>query len=55
MITSTDNFKCNWKDHLAKLTFAYDSTVNKSTGFTPFYLMLGRASHLPMDNMFEIQ
>ena len=38
-----DNFKANWKDQLIKLTFAYNSTVNKSSGFTHFYLIFGRA------------
>ena len=41
--TRLDNFKANWKDQLAKLTFAYNNTVNKSPGFTHFYLMFGRA------------
>ena len=44
--TLPDNFKVNWKDRLAKLTFAYYSTVNKSTGFTRFYLMFRRESRI---------
>ena len=44
--TIPDNLKANWKDWLAKLTFAYNSTVNKSTGFTRFYLMFGRESRI---------
>ena len=31
LMTIPDNFKVNWKDRLAKLTFVYNSTVNKST------------------------
>ena len=38
LITIPDNFKANSKDRLAKLTFACNSTVNKSTGFTCLYL-----------------
>ena len=41
--TRLDNFKANSKDQLIKLSFAYNSTVNKSSGFTHFYLMFGRA------------
>ena len=31
----------------------YSSTINKTTGFTPFYLMFGRESILPIDSMFD--
>ena len=40
------NFKANWKDQLAKLTFPYNSTVKKSTGFVPFDLMFGAVSRI---------
>ena len=32
--------------------FSPNSTINKTTGFTPFYLMFGRESILPIDSMF---
>ena len=47
--------KLNWKDHVTKLAFAYNSTVNKTTGFSPFFLMFGRESRLPIDLIFGIE
>ena len=30
------------------ITFAINSNVNRTTGFTPFYLMFGREPHIPL-------
>ena len=54
MKTLSDKYKSSWKDHVKKLTFAYNNTINRSTGFTPNYLMFGRESLLPIDFMFNI-
>ena len=48
-----ENEKNNWKMHLPKFAFAYNSTKNKSTSFSPFYLMFGRESILTIDYMFQ--
>ena len=45
--------KKDWKNHLPKLAFAYNSSINKTTGFSPFRLMFNRESRLPIDQMFE--
>ena len=48
-----ENGKHDWKKYLQKLAFAYNSTINKSTGFSPFFLMFGRQSRLAIDSIFQ--
>ena len=45
--------KKDWKSYLPKIAFAYNSTINKTTKFSPFKLMFGREGRLPIDFMFE--
>ena len=44
--------KKDWRRYLPKMAFAYNSTINKTTGFSPFYLLFGRESKLPIDLVF---
>ena len=50
--TMAENQKANWKNHINKMTFAYNRTKNESTGFSPFELLFGRAPRLPIDIIF---
>ena len=50
--TMAENQKVNWKNHINKMTFAYNCTKNESTGFSPFELLFGRAPRLPIDIIF---
>ena len=52
--TLSSKEKANWKDYVSQLAFAYNSTVNKSTGFSPFFLLFGRSARLPIDNIFGL-
>ena len=51
--TLNKNQKAGWKDHLSKLVFAYNSTINKSGGDLPFFQMFIRSSRLPINSMFS--
>ena len=44
-----------WNKQLPKLAFAYNSTINKTTGFSPMKLMFGRESRLPIDLVFQVR
>ena len=50
--TLSKEAKKDWRSHLPKMAFAFNSTVNKATGFSPFFLMFGRESRLPIDFVF---
>ena len=49
IITLYENQKSKWKDHLLKLVFAYNSTTDKSAGYSPYFLILRWSSRLPID------
>ena len=47
-----DESQDNWDLYLQQITGAIRSSVNRSTGYTPNMLMLGREINLPADLMF---
>ena len=46
--------KADWKEHLQALTHAYNCTRSDATGFSPYYLLFGRAPRLPVDVQFGL-
>eukprot|EP00955_Chlamydomonas_euryale_P021670 228934-Chlamydomonas_euryale.AAC.1 len=38
----------DWDELLVNAEFAYNDSVNRTTGFTPFYLNYGRHPHTPL-------
>lgn len=53
--TLTPKQKRRWPDHLPELLFWYNSTVHASTGFAPFFLMMGRHPRLPVDTILDLE
>ena len=44
----------DWDLHIPMVMMAYRTSVQESTGCTPFYLMIGREGRLPADVMFRL-
>ena len=42
----------NWDETLPAVAFAYRTSVNESTGFTPYFLMYGREARIPADLIY---
>ena len=53
--TLEEKEKVDWARHLPKLAFAYNVTVNKSTGYSPYFLMFGKEPRLGIDAVFGIE
>ena len=45
--------KDTWDQYLPLVEFAYNNSINPSTGFTPFYLVYGREVASPIARMSE--
>ncbi|XP_040197588.1 uncharacterized protein LOC120930474 [Rana temporaria] len=44
-----------WPQLMPELLEIYNNTIHCSTGYTPFYLMMGRHGQLPKDRVFGLQ
>ena len=44
--------KARWSKHLPELLLAYNATCSAVTGYSPYYLLFGRRSRIPVDYLF---
>ena len=44
--------KACWSEHLPELLLAYNATCSAVTGYSPYYLLFGRRSRIPVDYLF---
>ena len=52
--TLPEKFKTSWKDHVSKLSYAYNCTRHATTGYSPYNLLFGRSPRLPIDLLFNV-
>ena len=52
LATSLKDHPFDWEDRLRKVCMAYNTSVQASSGYTPFYLLYGREARLPIDLMY---
>ena len=50
--TTIKDHRGSWEDHVQAVCLAYNTSVQPTTGYTPFYLMFGRQARVPIDIMF---
>ena len=53
LATCTKDHPFGWENYIRKVCMAYNTMVQCSTGYTPFYLMFWRQACIPVDIMYD--
>ena len=53
LATCTKDHPFDWENYIRKVCMAYNTSVQCSTGYTPFYLMFGRQARILVDIMYD--
>ena len=53
LATAVQKRPFEWEEHLCRLCMTYNTSVQPTTGYTPFYLMFGRQVWMPTDIMYR--
>ena len=52
LATTTHDHPFDWEDNIRKVCLAYNTSVQSTTGYTPFFLVFGRQARVPVDIMY---
>ena len=53
LATTIKDHQGSWEDHIHATCMAYNTSIQQTTGYTPFFLMFARQPRNPVDLMFN--
>ena len=53
LATTVKDHEGSWEDHIRAVCMAYNTSIQQTTGYSPFFLMYGRQARIPVDLMYN--